>query len=98
MNALLDTTKHVIIRMAQRNISADDLGLAMQIGTEVDDGFLVREKDVQSYVRVLKHQIERAEKLIGTRIVNDGDSVITVYRAGKRKQRRLLRDMVTHSD
>jgi hypothetical protein len=84
-------TQHAAMRTAQRNISANDLELAIRIGTEVHDGILVREKDVQSFVCELKHQINQAQRLVGLRIVNNGHDVITAYRAQRRKLKQLLR-------
>jgi hypothetical protein len=91
MSLIFEMSRHATVRAAQRNLSDDDLALAMHIGTEVLDGFLVRERDVQSYVCELKRQIDRAERLSGVRIVSDGVSLVTAYHADRSKQRRLLR-------
>jgi hypothetical protein len=77
--------------MAQRGIGREDLQLIEAIGSEVEGGYLVREKDFQVFERELKQLLDHVRKLVGKRIVLDGDHVITAYHAGRRKQRRLLR-------
>lgn len=41
----LSPTSHAILRLAQRGIATDDIGLILPVGTEISDGYLVREKD-----------------------------------------------------
>jgi hypothetical protein len=91
MNALFNMSQHAITRTAQRNLKADELNLAMQIGTEVGDGILVLEKDIKSFVCEKKREIEQAQRLVGIRVVNRGECLITAYRVSRAKQRRLLR-------
>jgi len=55
----------------------------------------VREKDFQLLDRELKQLRDQARKLVGKRLVLEGDRVITAYHAGRSKQRVLLRD--THA-
>ncbi len=98
MNAqILKLTNHAVTRMAQRGISSDDLELARRIGTEVEGGLVVREKDVQALERELKHLQVRARRLVGKRLVVDGDVVITAYHATRAKERRLLRGATSRS-
>jgi hypothetical protein len=63
--------------MAQRAIAPEDLLLIEAIETEVEGGYLVREKDFQAFDRELRRLRDRARKLVGKRIVLDGDWVIT---------------------
>ena len=84
-------SEHAAVRMSQRAIRFDDLELAELIGTEVEGGWYVRQKDAQAYIRDLKRDIDRARRLAGKRIVTDGDTVISAYHAGQAKERRLLR-------
>ena len=72
------------------NIS-DDLDLIMRIGTEVEDGYLVRAKDYQAVERALNRLMERVRRLSGKRVVIAGDRIVTVYRARPSKDRCLLR-------
>lgn len=54
MNSL-DLTAHAVKRMAQRGLADDDLELIRWIGTEVEGGYLVREKDFQALDRELRN-------------------------------------------
>lgn len=84
-------TRHAEKRVAQRGIREEDLDLAMEMGTEVEGGILVREKDCDEIARQHKRFIERVLRLKGIRIVVANESVITAYRASGRKERALLR-------
>lgn len=98
MNAqLLELTAHAITRMSQRGIARGDLELVRWIGTEVEGGYVVREKDVQALERELKHLQDQARRLVGKRVVVDGDVVVTVYHADRGKEKRLLRGAETRS-
>ncbi len=86
-----DLTRHAIARLAQRAIASEDLEIIALIGTDVECGYLVREKDFQAFERALKQLRDRARRLVGKRLVVDGDRVITAYHAGRSKERQLLR-------
>ena len=87
----LKFTAHAFSRMSQRAISLGDIELAEYIGTAVEGGFLVRERDFQALDCELKKLRQQARRLVGKRVVRDGDVIVTAYYAGHRKQRRLLR-------
>lgn len=91
MTGLPHLTAHAAVRMAQRGISSDDLELIKRIGTEVEGGYLVREKDFQILDRELKQLRDRARRLVGKRVVIDGEHIVTAYHANAGKERRLLR-------
>lgn len=86
-----DLTPHAIVRMSQRGVRLADIELVELIGTEVEGGLYVRRKDVLAFVRHLTSLGDRARRLLGKRLVIENDAVVTVYRARKRKERRLLR-------
>jgi hypothetical protein len=83
------------MRMAQRVLANDDVEMIRWIGTEVEDGYLVREKDFQALDRDLKQLRDQARKLVGKRLVLEGDRLITAYHAAPNKPRLLLRN--THA-
>src|SRR5690242_6645259 len=85
-------TQHASKRIAQRGIATGDVELIEWIGTEVEGGYLVREKDFQALDRELKQLRDRARRLVGKRLVVEGSWIITAYHASRRKERRLLRD------
>jgi hypothetical protein len=84
-------TGHAASRMSQRAIRTGDLELIERLGTEVEGGHLIRLKDFQAFEREQKRLVDRVRRLIGTRVVRDGATVITAYRATRAKERRLLR-------
>jgi hypothetical protein len=84
-------TRHAVSRMSQRALRPSDLELIERLGTEVEDGHMMLLKDFQAFECELKRQIERARRLVGTRVVRDGATLITAYRANQTKETRLLR-------
>ncbi len=87
----LTITRHAASRMAQRGLSLEDIELIALIGTEVEGGYFVRDKDYQEIERVLKKLLHRFERVVGKRSVVATGRVITVYHASKTCGRRLLR-------
>lgn len=84
-------THHGAIRMAQRGIPAREADLIALIGTEVDDGYLVRTKDCQAAEREIKRLLERIRRLKGKRLVIADGRIVTAYQTTRRTERRLLR-------
>ncbi len=88
----LRATSHAVQRMSQRGFKLSDLELISLIGTEVDDGFLLREDVARETARAWRKLADDAERLAGARIVQAGGAIITAYHANPRTQRRLLSD------
>lgn len=84
-------SQHALVRMAQRGIEMADLDLIMAIGSEVDDGVLVRKKDVKVMERAARALLQRLKKIEGKRFVMSGGCVVTAYHASSREEHRLLR-------
>lgn len=89
---MLAVTDHAAMRMAQRNIKMKDAELIMLIGTEVDDGYLVRAKDGLELQRLLLDLLEHIKRVRGKRLVTASGRIITAYHSSKSDQRRLLRN------
>jgi len=87
----LHLTSHAAVRIAQRGIAGNDLDLITWLGTEVEGGYFLRHKDFATFDRALKDLRQRARRLVGKRVVVEGERVITAYHATSGKQRRLLR-------
>jgi hypothetical protein len=87
----LEVTKHAAERFAQRAFTLGDAEIIMQLGTEVEDGFLVCDRECRKVEEQLRAMLRRLDRLRGARLVVEGSTVITVYRTGKRKQKRLLK-------
>ena len=58
---------------------------------------MVREKDFQALERELRQLRDRARRLVGKRLVLEGDRLVTAYHAVRSKQRLLLRSAETRS-
>ena len=89
----IQLTKHARERLAQRAIARADVDLLLLIGTDVEAGYVVRQKDFQEFERALKQLRDRARRLVGKRVVIESGRVITAYHAGRDTERRLLRDI-----
>jgi hypothetical protein len=87
----LHLTAHAAIRIAQRGMRSRDLDLISLIGTKVEGGYLILEKDYQALERQFKQVSVTARRLVGKRLVIAGDRVISAYHAGDGKKRRLIR-------
>lgn len=85
----MDLTRHATRRFAQRGFRRGDAEHIIAIGTEVEGGFIVRRKDVQSLPSDQRRLVGR---LVGMRLVVADNSIVTGYRATKGKQHRLLRN------
>ncbi len=84
-------TSHATMRMAQRGIGSKDAELIALVGTEVEGGYLVLDKDYKELERQLKGLLQRLRRVIGKRLVLDGGRVLTAYHASGRQRRRLMR-------
>jgi hypothetical protein len=92
MSSHLNLTAHAAARISQRGIARNSLELIMSIGTEVEGGYLVRDKDFEVFDRELKRLRQWARRLVGKRmVIKDDQLVITAYQLAGGKERRLLR-------
>jgi hypothetical protein len=87
----LEATNHAVERFSQRGFAVDDTEIIIQLGTEVKDGFLVCDREVRKMEEQARAFLRRLDRLRGARLVIEGSTVITVYRASKRKQKQLLK-------
>jgi len=84
-------TNHAAVRMAQRGIMPKDSDLIALIGTQVDDGYLVREQDYREVEHAMKRFLQRLRRVVGKRLVVQGNRVVTAYHSSEKHERRLLR-------
>ena len=84
-------TNHAYERLAQRGLQVSDVDLILEIGSEVDDGFIVRDKDLQEVERAIKMFMTRVRRLKGKRLVVSEGCLITAFHAKRSEERRLLR-------
>jgi len=92
MSSELTITEHAALRMSQRGIMPKDVELIILIGTEIDDGYIVREKDYQEAEHALKRLQQTFRRLVGKRLVVKNGQVVTAYHALRRSERGLLRN------
>lgn len=85
-------SRHAESRVRQRGIRERDTDLILKIGTLIDsDSVFVLDKDVDREVRLLKQEIAALERLRGIRAVLSANTVVTIYRASPKTEKRLLR-------
>ena len=87
----LPLTQHASVQITQRGISMGDLELITLIGSEVDDGYLVRAEDCQAIEQRLRNLLSRVKRLKGKRVVVADGRVITAFHATRPEERHLLR-------
>lgn len=86
----LTLTSHAAMRMAQRGILPKDSELIVLIGTEVEDGYFVRDKDFQDVEHALKRLLQRLRHVVGKRLIASNGRIVTVYHPSQKYRRRLL--------
>jgi len=87
----LTLTRHASVRMAQRSIKLRDAELIALVGTQVEDGCVVRFKDYQVIETELKQWLTRLRRTVGKRLVISDGKIVTAYHLSKANRRRLLR-------
>ena len=87
----LAVSKHALTRAAQRSITLDDLDLVMLVGSEVDDGYFIRDRDCDTVERQIRQLLKQLRRLRGVRVVIAGSQVVTTYRPDRCHEKRLLR-------
>ena len=84
-------TQHAAMRMAQRSIPLKDGELIALIGTEIEDGYFVRERDYQEAEREIKSLRDRCRRRVGTRLIIAEGRIVTAYHPSRKHLHRLLR-------
>jgi hypothetical protein len=82
--------------MRQRGFRNADVNLVISVATRVaDDAFFLSDKDAAREIERRRHEIQQLERLRGTKLILEGQNVITLYhpdrkpsRAASRKRRR----------
>jgi len=89
----LGLSQHAAIRTRQRGLRERDVEVIVQTGSALDaDSVFLRNRDVEREIREHKQAITALERLRGCRVVVAGETVVTVYRASRKTEKRLLRD------
>ncbi len=73
-------TRHAETRIRQRGYRERDIQFFLAIATEVKKGeFLCTDKDCAREIEKRKVEIRQLEHLRGTKVIMNGDDVITIY-------------------
>ena len=86
----LRRTRHVQERAQQRGFKDSDLDLIARFGTATEDGVLLRRRDVDQARTVLRGLLRDIERLEGAAVIIQDDVIVSAYRPGRRKTRRML--------
>jgi len=83
---------HARARLQQRGRCERDVDLILRYGTDVKgDGVVLLEDDVIRTIRDLKTLSERLQRLANWKVVFAGNKIVTIYRARREHQKRLLK-------
>ena len=78
-------THHAETRMRQRGFRNTDVSLVLSVATRVaDDAFFLSDKDAVREIERRRHEIQQLERLRGTKLVVDGEDVITLYHSDRK--------------
>lgn len=80
---------HAQCRLRQRGLSKGDVDLILNYGEMVADGYVVSQVAIERARAELKSKLSRLERLKNVAVVEDLGEVITVYRADKKRLRKL---------
>ena len=86
----LQRTRHVEQRAQQRGFREGDLDLITQLGTATEDGVVLRRRDVDQVRTVVRRLLADLERLEGSAVIVQDNAIVSVYRAGPKKLRRML--------
>ncbi|MBA1444849.1 MAG: hypothetical protein M3H12_14810 [Chromatiales bacterium] len=81
---------HAQQRLRQRGLREADLERMRQCGEEFSDGYLMSDRAISERVSVLKAEIQHLERLKGIVIIEQDDTLVTVYRSDRKRRRRIL--------
>lgn len=69
--------------MRQRGFRNADIGLVLSVATRVaDDAFFLSDKDAAREIERRRREIQQLERLRGTKVIVEGESLITIYQSG----------------
>jgi len=73
-------THHAEARMRQRGFRNADIGLVLSVATRVaDDAFFLSDKDATREIERRRREIQQLERLRGTKVIVEGESLVTIY-------------------
>lgn len=84
-------SRHAQQRLRQRGLKESDVARLQRFGEEVEEGYLMTDRSLEASIAALKSEIQRLERLRGLALIERGNTLVTMYRADRRRQSRLLR-------
>ena len=81
---------HALRRLRQRGLREADLERLKRHGEEFDEGYLMSKRTIDEHITRLKWEIQRLERLKGVVLIEQDNTLVTVYRSSRRRQRRIL--------
>jgi hypothetical protein len=86
-------THHAETRMRQRGFRNADVILVLSVATRVaEDAFFLSDKDAAREIERRRHEIQQLERLRGTKLIVEGESIITLYRSERKPARADIRN------
>lgn len=85
-------TRHAETRMRQRGFRNADVGFVLRVATRVaDDAFFLSHKDAAREIERRRREIQQLERLRGTKLIVEGENVITLYHSDRKRSRQANR-------
>jgi hypothetical protein len=82
---------HAQQRLRQRGFREADLDRVRRYGEDSDDGFVMSNQSINEHIKQLKSEIQHLERLKDAVLIEQGNTIVTVYRSNSRRKRRTLR-------
>lgn len=84
----LSFTRHAETRMRQRGFRNADIGVVLSVATRVtEDAFFLSDKDAAREIERRRREIQQLERLRGTKLIVEGENVITLYHSDRKQSR-----------
>ena len=81
----LHLTDHAEVRMRQRGFRKVDVDLVLRMGTNVsEDAVILTDQDVAREIKRRKYEIQQLERLRGSKMIVEGDTLVTLYHMTKK--------------
>lgn len=78
-------THHAEARMRQRGFRNADIGFVLSVATRVaDDAFFLSDKDAAHEIERRRREIQQLERLRGTKVIVEGETLITIYQSNRK--------------
>jgi hypothetical protein len=90
-NRVTQVSFHAQQRLRQRGFRESDLDRMRRYWEVFDDGFLMSNRSIDEHIKELKSEIQHLERLKNTVLIEQDNTVVTVYRSDRRRRRQILR-------